>query len=162
VSGGNLSIFAALTFFDYTADSVSDSRRMPRERSITQTVVVSAAPASVYDAFVNARKHAAFTQSPASGRARVGAAFTAWGGYISGVHRQLVKDRKIVQDWRTTEWPEGAPPSTLVLTFTRVKGGTKIRMVHSNVPAAQASSYRQGWKDYYWIPLKAYFSKAKR
>jgi hypothetical protein len=31
-------------------------------------------------------------------------------------------------------------------------------MVHSQVPASQADQYRQGWVDYYWTPLKAYFS----
>jgi len=132
---------------------------MPRVRSINQTVVVSATPLDVYEAFVNARKHAAFTNSPATGTARVGAKFTAWDGYISGVHRRLVKGRRIVQDWQTSQWPEGAPPSKLELTFTRVQRGTAIRMHHSNVPAEQAASYRQGWVDYYWTPLKAYFRK---
>lgn len=133
---------------------------MPRTKSITQKVVVSASPSDVYDAFVNAKRHAAFTESPATGTARVGGRFTAWDGYISGVHRKLVKGKKIVQDWQTTQWPEGAPPSKLTLTFTKVKNGTAITMVHSNVPAEQANSYRQGWVDYYWKPLKAYFSKA--
>jgi activator of HSP90 ATPase len=133
---------------------------MPRVKSINQTIVVAATQLEVYEAFVNARKHAAFTNSPATGMARVGAKFTAWDGYISGVHRRLVKGRRIVQDWQTSQWPEGAPPSKLDLTFTRVKRGTAVRMHHSNVPAEQAASYRQGWTDYYWKPLKAYFSKA--
>jgi activator of HSP90 ATPase len=132
---------------------------MPRVKSINQTVVVSARPLDVYEAFVNARKHAAFTNSPATGTARVGAKFTAWDGYISGVHRRLVKGRRIVQDWQTSQWPEGAPPSKLELTFTHVKRGTAVRMHHSDVPAEQAASYRQGWIDYYWTPLKAYFRK---
>jgi activator of HSP90 ATPase len=130
-----------------------------RGRTITQTVVMAAAPADVYDAFVNARKHAAFTGSPATGGARVGAAFTACDGYASGVHRQLVKGRKVVQDWRTTEWPADAPDSLLTLTFKKVRAGTELRMVHSNVPAEQADRYRQGWIDYYWTPMKAYFSR---
>lgn len=132
---------------------------MRRFKTITQRVVVSATPAEVYEAFVNARKHAAFTGSPATGSARVGARFTAWDGYISGVNRKLVKGRVIVQDWQTTQWPEGAPPSTLQLTLTKAARGTEIRMVHSKVPAEQADSYRQGWFDFYWKPLKAYFSK---
>lgn len=131
---------------------------MLRVKTITQKVVVSAAPAEVYDALTNARKQAAFTGSAATGAARVGGRFTAWDGYITGVHRQLVKGKKIVQDWRTTEWPEGAADSRLEMTFKKVKGGTEVRMVHSNVPAEQAASYRQGWHDYYWKPLKAYFS----
>lgn len=129
-----------------------------RVRTITQKVVVAATPAQVYDAFVNPRVHAAFTGSPATCLARVGGKFTAWNGYIFGVNRELVKDRRIVQDWQTTEWPEGAEPSSVEFSFEAVKDGTEIRMVHSKVPAEQADAYRQGWIDYYWEPLKAYFS----
>ncbi len=130
-----------------------------RVRTITQKVVVPATPAQVYAAFLDARTHAAFTGSRATCSARVGGKFTAWDGYISGVNRELVKDRRIVQDWQTTEWPPGAEPSTVEFTFEAVEGGTAIRMVHSNVPAEQADSYRQGWIDYYWEPLKAYFTR---
>jgi activator of HSP90 ATPase len=132
---------------------------MPPTKTITQTVVVPATPDEVYDAFVVARKHAAFTGAAATGSARVGGTFTSWDGYITGVHRELVKGKRIVQDWRTTEWPEGAADSQVAFTFKAVKGGTQVRMVHSNVPAEQAAGYRQGWIDYYWTPLKLYFSK---
>jgi activator of HSP90 ATPase len=135
---------------------------LARPRTITQRAVVPAAPAAVYDAFVNARTHAAFTGARATGSGRVGGAFTAWDGYISGVNRQLSPGKKIVQDWRTTEWPEGAPDSQVEFTFKAVKGGTEVRMVHSNVPAEQAASYRQGWVDFYWKPLQAYFGRSGR
>ena len=131
---------------------------MPNVKTITQKVVVSAAPDAVYDAFVNPRKHAAFTESPATGSGKVGGKFTAWDGYITGVNRELTKGKKIVQDWRTTQFPAGAPDSRVEFSFKAVKGGTEVRMVHSNVPAEQADSYRQGWIDFYWNPLKAYFS----
>ena len=127
-------------------------------RTITQKVFVpSATPDEVYTAFLDPKKHAAFTCSAATGSARVGGKFTAWDGYISGVNRELVKGKTIVQDWETTEWPKDAPPSRLALSFEAAKGGTAIKMVHSNVPADQADSLRQGWIDYYWTPLKAYF-----
>lgn len=126
-------------------------------RTITQKVVISAPPQKVYDAFVKPRLHAAFTESPATGSGRIGGKFTAWDGYISGVNRELEPGKRIVQSWRTTEWPEGADDSRLELTFRAVKGGTEIRLVHSNVPAQQAESYKKGWVDYYWTPLKTYF-----
>ena len=136
---------------------------MPRRaRTISQKILVSAQPDKVYQAFVNPRVHAAFTESPATGSGRVGGKFTAWDGYISGVNRELVKGRRIVQDWRTTEWPDGAEPSRLELTFKAVKHGTEIRMVHSNVPAEQAGAYRQGWIEYYWTPMAAYFARVQR
>ena len=128
-----------------------------RGKTITQTVVVPARPAEVFKALVDPRVHAAFTGAAATGSARVGGRFTAWDGYISGVNRVVDAGRRLVQDWTTTEWPDGAEPSSVEFVFTAVKGGTKIRMVHSRVPAAQAASYRQGWIDYYWEPLKAYF-----
>jgi len=132
---------------------------MARVRTITQkTFIPSVKPEDVYDAFVNAKRHAAFTGARATGVARVGATFTSWDGYITGVHRALVKGRKIVQDWQTSEWPSGMPASRVEFTFTAAKGGTEIRMVHSQVPSTQAAGYRQGWIDYYWTPLKTYFS----
>lgn len=130
-----------------------------RTKTITQkTFIPGAAPDDVYDAFIDPKTHAKFTGSPATGSPRVGGRFTAWDGYISGVNRELVKGRTIVQEWQTTEWPEDAPPSTVEFSFAAARGGTEITMVHSNVPAEQADSYRQGWIDYYWEPLKAYFS----
>ena len=132
-----------------------------RVRTITQKVVVAATPAQVFAALITPSLHAAFTGAAATGSARVGAAFTAWDGYIFGVTRELVKDSKIVQDWKTTEWPEGASPSRVEFSFKAVAGGTEIRMVHSNVPAEQADDYRQGWIDYYWNPLKAYFTDGR-
>ena len=112
----------------------------------------------LYDALLNARKHAAFTGARATSVARVGGRFTAWDGYICGTHLELEPPRRIVQAWWTTEWPAGAPPSRLEWRFRAKRGGTEVTMVHSNVPASQAASYRQGWIDYYWNPLKAYFS----
>jgi activator of HSP90 ATPase len=59
----------------------------------------------------------------------------------------------------TTEWPEGYPPSRFELTFEEVEGGTKVSMVHSDVPAEQAKALKEGWNKFYWRPLKDYFKK---
>jgi len=71
----------------------------------------------------------------------------------------LEKGKRIVQEWKTTEWPAGYPPSIVEFLFKEKKGGTELTMVHSKVPAEQAESYRQGWIDFYWEPLKKYFRK---
>lgn len=130
-----------------------------KTKTIRQKVFVPAQPADVYDAFLKARKHSSFTHSKATCDARIGGEFTAYDGYIFGTILELEKGRRIVQQWQTTEWPEGAPPSIAEFTFVQKKGGTELVMVHSNVPREQAESYRQGWIDYYWEPLKVYFDK---
>ena len=131
---------------------------MAATTTIQQTdFIPGAKPQEVYDALVDPRKHAEFTGAKATGQAKVGAAFTAWDGYISGKHLTLEPGKRLVQEWRTTEWPKDAPPSRLEWTFRAKGDGTEVVMVHSEVPADQAESYRQGWIDYYWDPLKQYF-----
>jgi len=131
-------------------------------KTIEQKVTVSATPDEAYDAFMDAKKHSAFTGSKATCDARVGGEFTAWDGYISGKNLELRKGKRIVQEWVTTEWPQKYPPSKLELTFKKVKEGTEISMTHSEVPAEQADDIAQGWIDFYWEPLKDYFKKNKR
>ena len=127
--------------------------------SITQTVEIKASPEEVFDAYMNSKKHSAFTASPAKMSSVVGGKFTAWEGYIIGKNVSLTKGKKIVQEWTTTEWPEGYPPSKLEIILAKSKGGTVLKMVHSKVPAAQKDDYAQGWRDYYWKPLKEYLEK---
>jgi len=130
--------------------------------TITQKVIIPAAPEEVYDAFIDAKKHSAFTGSKATCDPTVGGEFTAWDGYITGKNLELERGKRIVQEWITTEWPDGYGPSRLEFTFRKVNGGTELTMVHSDIPEEQAEDYRQGWIDNYWDPLKKYFQKRKR
>ncbi len=127
--------------------------------TIEQTYRFQAKPVQVYDAYLNPAKHAAFTGAPATGENEVGAEYTAYDGYIAGKHLELTPARKIVDEWRTSEWPEGYPPSRLELTLSVDGDGTLLTMVHSEVPASQVEAYRKGWVDYYWTPLTRYFEK---
>lgn len=74
--------------------------------TIRQKIIIPAAPNAVYEAFMDAKKHSAFTGSKATSDARAGGKFTAWDGYISGKNLELEKGKRIVQEWKTTEWPE--------------------------------------------------------
>ena len=130
--------------------------------TIRQRVFVKASPEEVYAALVDAKKHSEFTGSPATTSDTVGADFEAWDGYISGKNLTLVKGKKIVQEWKTTEWPEGYPPSRLQFTLAAKRGGTELTMVHSRVPAEQVASYTDGWHSSYWEPLKDYFGSKKK
>lgn len=125
--------------------------------TIKQKVVIPAEPDEVYDAYMSSEKHATFTGSSAKIDAKIGGEFTAWDGYIMGRNLELEKGKKIVQEWRTTEWPENNPPSHLEIALKKVKGGTELTLNHTDVPDEQAEDYRKGWIDFYWEPLKKYF-----
>lgn len=126
-------------------------------RVIKQTAFIDAHPDDVYEAYVDPKKHSEFTGSQATGSPKVGGRFTAWDGYISGKFIELEKGKRIVHEWKTTEWPKGHPPSIVELSFELDGKKTKLTMVHSKVPAEQADEYAKGWTDYYWKPLKKYF-----
>ena len=130
--------------------------------TITQKVILPARPQEVYDALLDPKKHSAFTGSKATGKARVGAKFTAWDSYISGKNLELEKGKRIVQEWITTDWPEGYPPSKLEFAFKEVDGNTELTMIHSEIPTDQRDELEKGWTDFYWIPLKNYFETMKR
>ena len=129
---------------------------------IQQTVVLDASPLEVYQAYVDPKKHAAFTGTKVIGAPRVGGKFTAGDGYINGKHIKLEPGKRVRQEWITTEWPAGYPPSILELTLKPKDKGTELSMVHSKVPAEQVEYYAKGWNDFYWGPLKKYFGKSQK
>ncbi len=130
--------------------------------TIKQKVIIQASPKEVYDAYVDPKKHSKFTGSKATGKAVVGGNFTAWDGYIFGKYLELDDGKRVVQEWTSTDFPKGAEPSKLELCFNVVPGGTELVMVHSNIPEDQAKDTTEGWIEWYWDPLKKYFSKKSK
>lgn len=126
---------------------------------IRQTVLIDAGPADVYDAYVDPKKHAEFTGQSATGTPKVGQTFTAGDGYIRGRYLELERGKRILHEWTTTEWPAGYPPSVLELKLKAKGGKTELTMVHTKVPEAQVDYYADGWKEFYWTPLKKYFAR---
>lgn len=125
--------------------------------AITQSGVVPATPEQIFDAWIDGPGHAAMTGAGADSDPRVGGRFTAWDGYIEGTHRALERPRRIVQAWRTSEFPVDAPDSELVVELRPVPGGTEVRFVHSGIPDGQGASYERGWVDHYLDPMRAWF-----
>jgi activator of HSP90 ATPase len=37
--------------------------------------------------------------------------------------------------------------------------GSKLTLIHTDIPEGQSEEYKQGWKDYYFAPMKVYFSR---
>ncbi len=125
--------------------------------SFTVTVLVPAPPERIYKAWLNSREHSAFTGSKAVVSAAPRGKFNAWDGYIIGKNLALKPCSRIVQAWRTTEFSDSDPDSRVEITFEEEHGKTRITLHHANIPAGQAKSYKQGWKDFYFKPMKEYF-----
>lgn len=128
--------------------------------TINQKVIIpKVTPKQVYQAYTDPKLHSKFTESKATGKPKVGGKFTAWDGYIFGRYIELEEGKRVVQEWTSTDFPEGYPPSKLELTFREVPKGTEIALVHSDVPKDIADDAADGWEEFYWEPLKKYFKK---
>ena len=53
------------------------------------------------------KKHAQFTGAKVKISRKTGGKFDIWEGAITGENLELVPDKKIVQSWRYSDWPEG-------------------------------------------------------
>ncbi len=40
-----------------------------------------------------------------------------------------------------------------------VKGGTRVTLLHSDIPDGQGKKYEEGWQESYFEPMKEYFSE---
>jgi activator of HSP90 ATPase len=128
-------------------------------QKLTMSGVFEASPEKIYKMWLSSSGHSAMTGSPAKSAAKKNGKFTAWDGYISGENLELKPGKLIVQAWRTTEFPDGAADSRLEIRLEPSGKGTKLTLLHTEIPAGQAAEYKKGWKDYYFDPMKEYFKK---
>jgi uncharacterized protein YndB with AHSA1/START domain len=135
--------------------------RSMKTDSIKASAVIPAEPAAVYSAWMSSKGHADMTGSPAKVTARAGSQFSAWDGYISGKTLELAPPARILQSWRTTEFAEDEPDSLLEVLLAPTKGGTRVTLIHTNIPAGHGPEYKKGWIDFYFKPMKEHFSRGR-
>jgi len=117
--------------------------------TIHQEITFTAAPSRVYEALVDPKRFAEVTGAPTSGDATEGAAFTAFGGQITGRHVELVPDKRVVQAWRAKAWPEGVYS---IVRFQLEPSGPGTRLVfdHDGFPEGMTEHLSKGWHANYW------------
>ena len=127
-------------------------------KSIKQTIYFDASAHDVYEALIDAKKHAEFTGASASIDRKVGGEFSVWDGYATGKNKELVQDKLIIQSWRASDWPEDAE-STVKFEFIDEGGKTKLEFSQTGIPHDFVEDVASGWKDFYWQPLQEFLKK---
>jgi len=127
--------------------------------SFTVIATLPSSPEDIYTAWLSSEGHSQMTGSQAEVEGGSGGAFKAWDGYIWGKTLEVEANRRVVQAWRTSEFPDGSPDSRVEILFEKVTDGTKITLIHTGIPDGQGDNYKQGWDDFYFTPMHTYFSK---
>jgi activator of HSP90 ATPase len=126
---------------------------------ITQSVVLSAPAEELYATYLDPARHSAVTGAPVTVGGETGAPFQAFGGQISGATISAIAPRLIVQSWRSTNFGEDDPDSTLILSFVSEGRNGRIDLIHIDVPERDFQGVSEGWEKYYWTPWKSYLER---
>jgi activator of HSP90 ATPase len=128
--------------------------------TIFKTVVLPAPAATLYDMYMDPEVHGEFTGAPAKISDVAGSAFEAFGGLLLGTTLQVIKSRLIVQSWRSVNFAEDDPDSTLIISFTSEDDdGGRIDLVHLDVPEEDYQGVAGGWESRYFEPWLSYLQE---
>ncbi len=128
-------------------------------RLITQSVVLPAPAERLYATYLDPALHAAVTGAAVTVDAESGAVFRAFDGQISGTMLFVIAPRLIVQSWRSMNFQDSDPDSTLILTFVPEGRDGRIDLIHIDVPEQDYQGVSEGWEKYYWAPWKRYLAQ---
>jgi activator of HSP90 ATPase len=88
---------------------------------------------------------------------KVNGKFNVFDGYCHGYNIELIKGEKIVQAWHFAEdgWPDDHF-SICTFELEKTDNKTKLKFLQTNVPEHKVDSLKDGWKQFYWRPMKVY------
>jgi activator of HSP90 ATPase len=109
---------------------------------------------------MDSRMHTKFSGcAPAKISAKVGGKFTAYDGALEGETLELRPNKKIVQAWRSNDWPVGHYSRATFSFAPAGKGKTKLIFTQSGIPESDYEGVKKGWISFYWEPMAKMLEK---
>ncbi len=130
--------------------------------TIYKTVVLPGSPAELYAMYMDAEIHAAFTGAPARISEEPGSPFEAFGGLLTGTMLQVVKPMLIVQSWRSVNFADEDPDSTLIISFSPEDDDGRLDLIHLDVPESDFQGVSGGWESRYFEPWLTYLQSREK
>jgi activator of HSP90 ATPase len=128
-------------------------------KPIVQTAKFPASAKQLYDIYLDPKRHASVTGGHVRISPKPGSKFEAFDGMLSGSTVFTLPGKLIVQRWRSENFKISDLDSILILTFSDEGKQGRIDLVHVNVPAQDHKGVTEGWKRYYWTPMRKYLKK---
>lgn len=125
---------------------------------IKQSYEMNATPDEVFEALVNPEIIQLWSGDEAKMTPNVGGAFSLWGGQMYGTNLEVVKNKKLVQEWCYDQWET---PSRVTITIKGKGKQTIVELLHEDVPEKSFQSLAEGWDSFYLGAIKDMFAEAK-
>jgi activator of HSP90 ATPase len=126
--------------------------------TIKQTYEMNASPEEVFEALVDPNIIQDWSGDEAKMGAEVGAKFSLWGGQMFGVNLEVIKNKKLVQEWCYDQWEA---PSKVTFTIKAKGKGSVVELLHEDVPEKSLNSITDGWSAYYLGAMQEMFEDAR-
>jgi uncharacterized protein YndB with AHSA1/START domain len=128
-------------------------------KEIKQSYLIHAPVEEVWKALVLPAYIDAWGGGPAKMTDEAGAKFSLWGGSIWGTNKEVVANKKLVQEWYSDDGGKWEAPSVVTFTLTAEDGAVRLDLEQINVPEESVQGIADGWKDFYLGPLKEYLEE---
>jgi activator of HSP90 ATPase len=122
-------------------------------KSLKEEVLINAPIEKVWQLLVNPTEIDGWGGGPSEMSDQKGFDFKLWGGDIWGKNIEVVKNKKLVQEWFAGPWEK---PSIVTFTLSRQGKGTKLELDHQDIPDSDFEDIKTGWFNYYFDLLKKY------
>jgi activator of HSP90 ATPase len=143
----------------HTAEAIHDEVMFDASRSRVFAALTDAKQFDAVTRLSDALKMVTAPNAPATAiSTEVGGAFTLFGGYITGLQIEIVRDQRLVQVWRAASW---GPGDFSIVKFVLADAGTGTRLIfdHRGFPPGRGAVLASGWFGHYWEPLKKYLAQ---
>lgn len=126
-----------------------------KTKTIRESVTFKKAkPNEVYELLMDSKKHSMLTGSKAVISKNIGGSFSVYDGDLTGKNIEIIPNYKVVQTWRINEWKPQDHYSTVTFILKKIRNGTKLTVVHENVPGYDYKELKRDWKEFYFEPMK--------
>ncbi len=143
----------------HAAEAIHDEVTFNAPRSRVYAALTDAKQFDAVTRLSDAMKMVTAPNAPATTiSTEVGGAFTLFGGYITGLQIELVRDQRLVQVWRAASW---GPGDFSIVKFVLADAGTGTQLIfdHRGFPPGRGAVLASGWIGHYWEPLKKYLAQ---
>ena len=126
--------------------------------TIQKSYEMNATPEEVFEALVNPDLIQDWSGDEAKMGSGVGDTFSLWGGQMFGSNLEVVKNKKLVQEWCYDQWKD---PSKVTFTIKVIDKKTVVDLLHEDVPEKFVNSISDGWDAYYLGAMQEMFEASK-
>ncbi|KKR30768.1 MAG: hypothetical protein UT61_C0002G0012 [Candidatus Woesebacteria bacterium GW2011_GWA1_39_8] len=128
-----------------------------RSRSIKKEYHIWVPQSEVWNALVNPETIQKWGEGKANMSEKVGVKFSLWDGQIHGTNLEVIPQKKLVQEWYSSDDPDHVTKVTF--TLTHKDGCTALYLKHEGVREKNYDSIDKGWDDYYLGEIKKLLEK---